>query len=67
MIVPKRKRRLEGIDQIVLTVRGLTTGEIAAHVVEVYGAKESYQGHDHPGSRRRSPGNSPHELLVYWR
>ena len=40
-IVPKRTRRLDGIDQIVLslTARGLTTGEIAAHFAEVYGAK----------------------------
>jgi transposase-like protein len=31
VIVPKRKRRLDGVDQIVLslTARGLTTGEIA--------------------------------------
>lgn len=43
VIVPKRKRRLDGIDQIVLslTARGLTTGEIAAHFGEVYGAKVS--------------------------
>jgi len=43
VIVPKRKRRLEVIDQIVLslTARGLTTGEIAAHFAEVYGAKVS--------------------------
>ncbi|GAA2244761.1 hypothetical protein GCM10010401_17550 [Rarobacter faecitabidus] len=43
MIVPKRKRRLDGVDQIVLslTARGLTTGEIAAHFDEVYGAKVS--------------------------
>jgi putative transposase len=34
---------LDGIDQIVvsLTARGLTTGEIAAHFDEVYGAKVS--------------------------
>jgi transposase-like protein len=43
VIVPKRKRRLEGIDQIVLslTARGLTTGEVAAHFEEVYGARIS--------------------------
>jgi putative transposase len=43
VIVPKRRRRLEGIDQIVLSLspRGLTTGEIAAHFDEVYGAKVS--------------------------
>lgn len=39
----KRKRRLDGIDQIVLShsARGLTTGEIAAQFDEVYGAKVS--------------------------
>jgi transposase-like protein len=42
-IVKKRQRRLDGIDQIVLslTARGLTTGEVAAHFDEVYGAKVS--------------------------
>jgi putative transposase len=39
-IVRKRQRRLNGIDEIVLslTARGLTTGEVAAHFAEVYGA-----------------------------
>ncbi|TWF80286.1 transposase-like protein [Pseudonocardia hierapolitana] len=43
VIVRKRQRRLDGIDEIVLslTARGLTTGEIAAHFEEVYGAKVS--------------------------
>ncbi len=43
VIVPKRKRRLDGIDDLVLslTARGLTTGEIAAHFEEVYGATVS--------------------------
>ena len=42
-IVKKRQRRLTGVDEIVLslTARGLTTGEIAAHFQEVYGAKIS--------------------------
>jgi hypothetical protein len=42
-IVRKRQRRLTGIDEIVLslTARGLTTGEIAAHFAEVYGASVS--------------------------
>jgi putative transposase len=42
-IVRKRQRRLDGIDQIVLslTARGLTTGEIAAHFADVYGATVS--------------------------
>ena len=43
VIVRKRQRRLDGIDQIVLslTARGLTTGEVAADFAEVYGAKVS--------------------------
>ena len=43
IIVPKRKQRLDGIDQIVLSLSagGLTTGEMAAHFDEVYGAKGS--------------------------
>jgi transposase-like protein len=42
-IVRKRQRRLDGIDEIVLslTARGLTTGEVAAHFGEVYGASVS--------------------------
>ena len=42
-IVRKRQRRLDGIDEIVLslTARGLTTGEVAAHFAEVYGATVS--------------------------
>jgi putative transposase len=38
--VRKRQRRLDSIDQIVLslTARGLTTGEICAHFADVYGA-----------------------------
>jgi transposase-like protein len=43
VIVRKRQRRLAGIDQIVLslTARGLTTGEVAAHFADIYGAKVS--------------------------
>jgi hypothetical protein len=42
-IVRKRQRHLTGVDEIVLslTARGLTTGEIAAHFQEVYGARIS--------------------------
>lgn len=42
-IVRKRQRRLDGIDEIVLslTARGLTTGEVAAHFADVYGASVS--------------------------
>ncbi len=39
----KRQRRMDGVDEIVLSLsaRGLTTGEIAAHFAEVYGATVS--------------------------
>jgi putative transposase len=42
-IVRKRQRRLDGVDEIVLslTARGLTTGEISAHFAEIYGASVS--------------------------
>ncbi len=42
-IVKKRQRRLDGVDQLVLslTARGLTTGEVAAHFGDVYGASVS--------------------------
>lgn len=42
-IVKKRQRRLSGIDEIVLSLsaKGLTTGEIAAHFHDVYGATVS--------------------------
>jgi transposase-like protein len=42
-IVRKRQRRLDGIDGIVLSLsaKGLTTGEISAHLAEVYGASVS--------------------------
>jgi transposase-like protein len=42
-IVKKRQRRLTGIDEIVLslTAKGLTTGEVAAHFHDIYGATVS--------------------------
>jgi putative transposase len=42
-IVRKRQRRLSGVDDIVLSLsaKGLTTGEISAHLGEVYGADVS--------------------------
>jgi len=42
-VVAKRKRRTSGIDELVvsLTARGLTTGEIAAHLAEVYDIETS--------------------------
>jgi transposase-like protein len=44
-IVGKRKRRLSGVDELVisLSAKGLTTGEVAAHLGEVYGADVSRQ------------------------
>ena len=42
-IVHKRQRRLNGVDEIVLSLyaKGLTTGEISAHFAEIYGASVS--------------------------
>jgi transposase-like protein len=44
-IVAKRQRRLSGMDDLVisLSAKGLTHGEIAAHLAEVYGAEVSKQ------------------------
>ncbi len=44
-IVAKRQRRLTGVDELVisLSAKGLTHGEIAAHLAEVYGAEVSKQ------------------------
>ena len=44
-IVAKRKRRLCGVDELVisLSAKGLTTGEVQAHLGEVYGAEVSRQ------------------------
>uniref|UniRef100_UPI0037C827F2 transposase n=1 Tax=Pseudonocardia charpentierae TaxID=3075545 RepID=UPI0037C827F2 len=44
-IVAKRQRRLSGIDELVisLSAKGLTTGEVQAHLAEVYGAQVSRQ------------------------
>ncbi|MFC0105659.1 IS256 family transposase [Kibdelosporangium aridum] len=44
-IVAKRQKRLTGVDEMVISLaaRGLTTGEISAHLAEVYGAEVSRQ------------------------
>jgi putative transposase len=44
-MVAKRQRRLTGVDEMVisLSAKGLTHGEIAAHLAEVYGAEVSKQ------------------------
>lgn len=55
-IVKKRQRRLEGVDEIVLSLypKGLATGEISAHFAETYGRR---------CPRRRSAGS----LTGSWR
>lgn len=44
-IVKKRQRRMTGVDEMVLSLsaRGLTHGDISAHLAEVYGASVSKQ------------------------
>ena len=44
-LVAKRQRRLTGVDEMVLSLsaKGLTHGEISAHLAEVYGANVSKQ------------------------
>lgn len=44
-IVKKRRRRLTGVDEMVLSLSasGLTHGEISSHLAEVYGAEVSKQ------------------------
>jgi putative transposase len=44
-LVKKRQRRLSGVEDMVLSLsaKGLTTGEISAHLAEVYGADVSKQ------------------------
>jgi putative transposase len=44
-IVAKRQKRLTGVDEMVISLaaKGLTTGEIAAHLAEVYSAEVSRQ------------------------
>jgi len=43
VIVAKRQRRLGGIDDIVISLaaKGLTTGEVQAHLAEIYGTQVS--------------------------
>ena len=43
VIVKKRQRRLNGVDEIVLSLyaNGLTTGEISAHFAQIYGVSVS--------------------------
>ena len=43
--VPKRVRRLRGVDEMVISLvaRGMTTGDVQAHLAEVYGTNVSRQ------------------------
>lgn len=43
--VKKRQRRLIGVDEMVISLaaKGLTTGEVQAHLAEVYGTDISRQ------------------------
>jgi putative transposase len=43
VIVPKRTRRLGGVDAMVcsLSAKGLTHGEISSHMADIYGATVS--------------------------
>ena len=45
VIVGKRQRRVSGIDDLVisLSAKGLTHGEVSAHLAEIYGAEVSKQ------------------------
>ena len=49
VIVAKRQRRLGGVDQMVLSLsaKGLTHGEISAHLEEIYG-DVGLERNDHP-------------------
>jgi putative transposase len=54
-IVRKRQRRLTGMDDLVISLvaKGLTTGEVQAHLAEVYGSEVSRQTiptHHRPGA-----------------
>jgi putative transposase len=48
-VVAKRQRRLGGIDDIVISLvaKGLTTGEVQAHLAEIYGAQVSRETISH--------------------
>jgi putative transposase len=62
-IVRKRQRRLGGVEDLVvsLVAKGLTTGEVAAHLAEIYGTEVSRQTIS--GDHRPGPGG-PGRLAV---
>jgi putative transposase len=49
VIVARRQRRLSGVDDLVISLvaKGLTTGEVQAHLAEVYGAQVSRETISH--------------------
>jgi len=59
-IVAKRQRRLSGVEDMVisLSAKGLTHGEIAAHLAEVYGARS-------PSSRSASMSQAARRSLLF--
>jgi putative transposase len=61
VIVAKCQRRLSGIDDLVisLSAKGLTHGEISAHVAEIYGAEVSKPPSTGCGSCPRSRTGAP--------
>jgi hypothetical protein len=65
-IVAKRQRRLSGIDDLVvsLSAKGLTTGEISAHLAEIYGAELSKQAILTSPATGRNVGHGEAELCC---
>ncbi|CAM5497219.1 hypothetical protein GCM10010345_84630 [Streptomyces canarius] len=47
-VAEKRRRRLTGVDEMVLSLsaKGLTTGEVHAHLAEVQGAEVSRRNYE---------------------
>jgi putative transposase len=62
VVVPKHTRRLAGFDEAVISLyaKGLTTGDIANHLADVYGTHVSKD----LVSRVRRPGQRGHELVA---
>lgn len=64
-IVKKRQQRLTGVDEMVisLSAKGLTTGEVQAHLAEVYGTEVSRRTistiTEKVGPRRRLASRDP--------
>jgi hypothetical protein len=57
-IVRKRQRRLNGVDEVVLSLyaKGLTTGEISAHHLPGYAARRAGRRRRRPPSAMDRPG-----------